>query len=89
MVLSEATVASHRVQFGWHAALPELRIGPAALSRVRPLAGNSLVAGESNRCFGDTFWRIASARSYTLNDEPGGCCPKPAGLPSSSRYQPA
>jgi hypothetical protein len=42
------------MQSGWHGALLALRIGPAADSRVRPLAGNSFVAGESQRDFTDT-----------------------------------
>jgi hypothetical protein len=63
------------MQRGWQAALLALRIGPAAEPFVLPLAGNSFVAGESQTDFTEIFWCTASARSYTLNDEPGGCCP--------------
>src|SRR5262249_23605361 len=82
--LSEATVAWVSVQSGWHAALLELRTGPAWLVLVRPACGNSLVAGESQCESSETFWRSASARSYTLNEDPVGCWPKPTALPSAS-----
>ena len=75
MTFNEATVASQSVQSGWHFALPALRTGPAGDPFVRPLAGNSLTAGEFQCDLTDTFCRNASARSYTLNDEPGGCSP--------------
>ena len=84
VTFSEATVASHRVQSGWQRAVLALRTGPAGEPFVRPDSGNSFTAGESQCDFTDTFWRSASARSYTLNDEPGGCCPKPRATPASS-----
>src|SRR2546423_8405937 len=87
VTFNEATVASHSMHSGWHFAMAALRTGPAGEPFVRPLFGNSLTAGESHRDFTDTFWCSASARSYTLNDEPGGCSPKPRATPVSSEYQ--
>src|SRR6188474_654497 len=73
--LSEATVASMRLQLGWQAAVLALRTGPALVPFTRPLAGNSFVGGESNFVSREMFWRSASARSYTLNEDPGGWAP--------------
>src|SRR5262249_17635879 len=38
VTFSEATVASHSAQSGWHLALSALRIGPSELPLTRPLA---------------------------------------------------
>ena len=84
VTFNEATVASTSVQSGWHFAVLALRTGPAGEPLVRPDSGNSFTGGESQCDFRDTFWRSASARSYTLNDEPGGCSPNPRACPASS-----
>src|SRR5205823_2513732 len=84
VTLREAWVACQSMQSGWQGAVLELRTGPFGLPVVRPLFGKSFTGGESQCDFGETFWCRASARSYTLKDEPGGCWPYPVGLPSES-----
>src|SRR5258706_4301196 len=80
----EGPASCYRMRWDWRAALLELLTDPASEAAVRPLLGNSLLGGESQCDFIETFCRNASARSYTLKDEPAGCSPKPVGLPASS-----
>src|SRR5215469_10588372 len=84
-MFSELTAAFHSGQTGVQVVLSELLTGPGGEVLVRPASGNSLVSGgESQYDCSEMPCLSAVSRSYTLNDEPGGCSPKPEAVPSSS-----
>src|SRR5215467_11250916 len=77
-MFSELTAALHSGQTGVQVVFSELFTGPS-WPLTRPASGNSLVSGgESQYEFSEMPALSAVSRSYTLNDEPGGCSPKPA-----------